>query len=424
MDKEHRMLEARLLQAKGLTQKEIAETIGKSERTVRYYLKQKPGPRKNPVRGSKVDPFKPMISQILKENPSYNSEILFERISKIGYTGKISVMKDYVAQVRKQLAIQAVMRFETEPARQAQVDWKEFGKQIVDGKETKLYAFVMVLGYSRKAFVRFTTRMDQATLLACHTLAFDYFGGIPHEILYDNMRAAFTWDEEGVFKPTVRLLALAIHYDFLPKRCRVRRPETKGKVERTIGYLGNNFWPRMDGSTLSLEMLNTDVVSWLSNIDEKPLTDFTESRLERFAREKPLLKILPARRFDARHEIPLGVNRESMISYETNRYSVPPEWIGKLITLKVDPLSREAEIFGPKGSLRQFTLQPAGARQRVFFPEDRELLRRRWVHDRQAVARRRVPRRRLSITKYIDVEVRSPAAYAIFAEEPEVRISL
>ena len=424
MDKEHRMLEARLLQAKGLTQKEIAETIGKSERTVRYYLKQMPRPRKNPVRGSKVDPFKHMIDQILEENPSYNSEILFERLSKMGYAGKISVMKDYVSSVRKQLALQAVIRFETEPARQAQVDWKEFGKQIVDGVETKLYAFVMVLGYSRKVFVRFTTRMDQATLLACHALAFEYFGGVPHEILYDNMRTAFTWDEEGVFKPALRLLALAIHYGFSPKRCCVRRPETKGKVERTIGYLGNNFWPRMDGARLSLEALNTDVMSWLSHIDVKPLSDFNQSRLERFEREKPLLQMLPATAFDARREIPLGVNRESMITYETNRYSVPPEWIGQLLTLKVDPLSREAEIFSPRGLLRRFSLKPAGARERVFFPEDHELVRRRWAHDRLTIARRRIPRRRHTLTKQIDVEVRSPAAYAIFAEEPDARITL
>jgi len=413
MDKEHRMLEAQLLQARGLTQKEIAESIGKSERTVRYYLKQMPRPRKNPERGSKVDPFKPMIEQVLEENPSYNSEILFERLTKMGYTGKISVMKDYVALVRKQLAIQAVMRFETEPARQAQVDWKEFGKQIVDGVETKLYAFVMVLGYSRKAFVRFTTRMDQATLLACHALAFEYFGGIPHEVLYDNMRTAFTWDEEGVFKPTLRLLALALHYGFSPKRCRVRRPETKGKVERTIGYLGHNFWPRMDSNCLSLEALNTDVMSWLSAIDEKPLADFNESRSKRFAREKPLLKTLPAQRFDARRELPLGVNRESMVTYETNRYSVPPEYIGQ----------HEAELFGPRGSLRRFALQPAGARKKVVYPEDYERLRRRWAHDRRAVSQRRTPRRRQALLKHLEVEIRSPAAYAIFAEDAEARIA-
>ena len=77
------------------------------------------------------------------------------------------------------------MRFETEPGLQAQVDWKEFRRQIVDGRETKLYAFVMVLGYSRKAFVRFTTSMDTATMLACHLLAFAYFGGVPWVIFPD-----------------------------------------------------------------------------------------------------------------------------------------------------------------------------------------------------------------------------------------------
>jgi len=77
------------------------------------------------------------------------------------------------------------------------VAWKEFGKQVVDGKETKLYAFVMELGYSRKPFVRFTTDMRQSTLLACHELAFAYFGGVPEELLYDNMRTAFQRDQDG-----------------------------------------------------------------------------------------------------------------------------------------------------------------------------------------------------------------------------------
>jgi hypothetical protein len=102
MDKEHRMLEAQLLQARGVAQKKIAQSIGKSERNVRYYLRQMPRPRKNLVLGSKVGPFKPMIEPILEENPACNSETLFERFTKIGYTGKILVMKDYIALVRKQ----------------------------------------------------------------------------------------------------------------------------------------------------------------------------------------------------------------------------------------------------------------------------------------------------------------------------------
>ncbi|MDP2791689.1 MAG: IS21 family transposase [Rectinemataceae bacterium] len=225
------MLEARILQGQGQTQREIAQALGVCERTVRNHLASPPALRKKPHRGSRVDAFKPTIDQILDDNPSYNGELIYERLVRLGYPGKISVMKDYVASVRRKLEKQAVMRFETEPGLQAQVDWKEFGTQLVDGKTRKLYAFVMVLGYSRKAFVHFTARMDSSTLLACHALAFEYFGGVPREILYDNMRTAFQPDAEGIWRPAKRLCALAVHYGFAPKRCRVRRPETKGNVE-------------------------------------------------------------------------------------------------------------------------------------------------------------------------------------------------
>jgi transposase len=230
MDKEQCMLDARLLQAQGYTQMQIATMLGVSDRTVRTYLKERPAGRKKPVRGSRLDPFKPFIKEVLEKNPSYNGELLYERIVKLGYSGKKTVMKAYVAGLRRKLSQQAVMRFETEPGRQAQVDWKEFGTQVVDGRETKLYAFVMVLGYSRLPFVRFTTNMRQSTLLACHALAFEYFGGVPQKILYDNMRTAFEPDMEGYWHPTKRLSACAVQYGFVPQHCRIRRSETKGKV--------------------------------------------------------------------------------------------------------------------------------------------------------------------------------------------------
>lgn len=154
MDKEQCMLEARILQAQGYTQLQIAEELGVTDRTVRTYLKARPCARKKPVRPSKLDPFKAFLEQQLEKNPSYNGELLYERIVAQGYCGKKTVMKAYLAQVRRTLNNQAVLRFETEPGRQAQVDWKEFGKQWVDGHETRLYAFVMVLGYSRMPFIR------------------------------------------------------------------------------------------------------------------------------------------------------------------------------------------------------------------------------------------------------------------------------
>jgi len=417
MDKEHSMLEARILQRQGKTHREIAEALGVCERTVRNHLKGPPCGRRNPTRGSKVDPFKATIDSILGENPLHNGELIYERLVALGYSGKISVMKDYVAKVRRRLEIQAVMRFETEPGHQAQVDWKEFGKQLVDGKETKLYAFVMVLGYSRKAFVHFTTSMDMATVLACHILAFQYLGGAPREILYDNMRTAFQPDSEGIWRPTKRLAALAVHYGFAPKRCRARRPETKGKVERTIGYLDNNFWPRVAGQALSLDGLNDQVKGWLGQVDAKRLSGFDESRVQRFSREAPTLQKLPALSFDARRDVPVLVSRESLVRYETNSYSVPPEYIGQMLLLKVAPFGPEAEILGPGGSIRRFRLGKAGGKERRFFPEDSKALHARWDADRARLAqvrKRRIPHGR---SRSPEVETRSPSVYeGLFAE--------
>ncbi|MBP7096739.1 MAG: IS21 family transposase [Spirochaetia bacterium] len=414
MDKEHRMLDARILQAKGLRQVEIAEALGVCERTVRNYLASMPAPKRAPRRASKLDHYKRLIEERIEENPSYNGELLYERIVKLGYTGRKTVMKAFVAKARRKVAATAVRRFETEPGFQAQVDWKEFGTQIVDGRECKLYAFVMVLGYSRKPFVRFTTDMRQGTLLACHQLAFEYFGGVTAEVLYDNMRTAFQPDPDGFWRPNKRLLALAVHYGFVPKRCRVRRPETKGKVERAIGYLDGNFWPRMEDRDLNLGLLNDEVDAWIETICAKPLADFGESRAVRFARERATLKSLPSAPFDARDVVPLVVCRESTVRYETNRYSVPPELIGTTVELLVHPLTRVAELVAEGAPLRSFTLAAPSSRSIRFFPDDRRKLEERWRYDRQRVALRRAPRRRQR--QVVEVETRNPGAYDSFLE--------
>ena len=143
MDKEHRMLKAEILQEQGWKQREIADMLGVTDRTIRNDLRPRLKATEPIKRPSKLDHFKPFIDSILKDNPSYNRKVLIDRFRRMGYDGKISILRDYAAAVQKRIEIQAVTRFETEMGRQAQVDWKEFGKQIVDGKETKLYAFVL-----------------------------------------------------------------------------------------------------------------------------------------------------------------------------------------------------------------------------------------------------------------------------------------
>ena len=417
------MLEARILQAQGYTQLQIAEELGVTDRTVRTYLKARPCARKKPVRPSKLDPFKAFLEQQLEKNPSYNGELLYERIVAQGYGGKKTVMKAYLAQVRRTLNNQAVLRFETEPGRQAQVDWKEFGRQWVDGHETKLYAFVMVLGYSRMPFIRFTTDMRQSTLLACHALAFAYFGGVPKEILYDNMRTAFEPDTEGVWHPTRRLAACAVHYGFVPQRCRVRRPETKGKVERLIGYLDRNFWARIEALVpYTLGALNEKVLGWIDEISTKPLEELQESRTTRFKQEQPLLSPLPADCFDVRDPVPLSVSRESTVCYETNRYSVPPQYIGTTLQMLIHPLHRNVALMGPQGLIRSFPLESPGSHSTVFFPEDRTHLLARWKHEQNRVQGWRAPRKKVA-KPWIDVDVRAPSAYdALIVESREALV--
>ena len=147
------MLKAHELQAQGLTQKQIAAAIGKSERTVRNYLKQMPRARRNPERKSVLDEYKPAIEILVRENPDINGARIYEKLLKAGFRGKSSIVREYITKIRKEERQKAVIRFETLPAHQAQVDWIEFGKQNIDGKKRKLYAFVMVMGYSRFPFV-------------------------------------------------------------------------------------------------------------------------------------------------------------------------------------------------------------------------------------------------------------------------------
>ena len=187
--------------------------------------------KKTPVRTSILDEYKPFIELLVRENPEISGDKIYENLQKMGFSGKSSIVREFITKIRKEESQKAAIRFETEPAHQAQVDRIEFGKQYVNGAVQKLYAFTMVMDFSRMSFACFTTRMDNATLLNCHIKTFRFFGGIPEEILYDNMKTVWYYDGEH-WQTNRQLARFAYHYGFIPKRCKIHRPETKGKVER------------------------------------------------------------------------------------------------------------------------------------------------------------------------------------------------
>jgi transposase len=410
---EHRMMDARFLQAEGKTQKEIGEILGVTDRTVRNYLKSPPRERLKPVRVSKLDPYREYLRRRVDDNPGVNGELILESLRKMGYTGKRSVLKEYLTTLRRDKYQRAVMRYETEPGFQAQVDWIEFGTQIVDRQRRKLYAFTMTLGFSRLPFVRFTTDMKSATLLACHTEAFRYFGGVPAEILYDNMKTAWVYDDER-WRPNKRLAAFACHYGFIPRRCQVRRPETKGKVERFNKYLEDNFFAGLERYEFTLDELNESVVNWIERIKMNKVSGLGESRAERFAREQNLLMAVTEIPFDCRDAIMLTVSRESCITWKTNRYSVSPSLIGREVVLRPSVFASSADIFVGDLFIKTITLESEGSMRRIIDPFDREEIRKRWEIDRARQAKLRFPKRRITEIKAFDVFVRSTAFYDTF----------
>jgi len=404
------MLDAHKMQAQGMTQKEIGEALGVTDRTVRNYLSQVPRERKRPTRQSKLDPYREYIRGEIDKNPGMNGELIFDSIRNMGFTGKRSILKEYITELRTAFLRQTVIRFETEPGFQAQVDWVEFGRRWVDGEQRKLYAFTMVLGYSRIPFVKFTTDMRSSTLLACHQEAFSYFGGVPKEILYDNMKTAWVFDGE-TWRPNKRLASFAVHYGFIPRRCRVRRPETKGKVERFNQYLESNFFAGISNNLYSLEELNEGVKNWIARILENRISGLSESRQERYSHEKSYLSALPEVQFDVRDSVLLLVNRESCITWKTNRYSLPPNLMGKEVTARPAVMENYLDIYFKGRLIRNITLKPEGARCRIIFPKDREAIRKRWEKDRKKQELLRFPKKKIKQTGETEVIIRHPSAY-------------
>jgi len=240
------------LNRQGHSIRDIARITGHSRNTVRKVLRGEHELKmKSPDRASKLDPHKPYIKKRY-EQYGLSATRLLEEIQPMGYTGSIATLRRYLRTLRDDTQRQSklTVRFETPPGRQAQADWAYCGKfpapapggpgnaeNGTSPEQIPVYAFVMVLSFSRLLFIRFTTSMKMPHLLECHKEAFNFFGGVPGSILYDNMKqvklSANCWNEQ--------LLDFANHFGFTPKTHKPYRPRTKGKVERSVDYVKDNF---------------------------------------------------------------------------------------------------------------------------------------------------------------------------------------
>lgn len=251
------------------------------------------GPR--PPVATKLDAFKAVIETRLTAYPALSAVRLLAEIRAAGYTGGYTQLKQLVRQLRPVPPPAPVVRFETPAGRQAQVDFAEF--KFPWGKR---YALLVVLGYSRRLWCQFSSRQDMRTLFTGLEDAFLAFGGVPQELLFDQMKAVITRDlrlQGGALVHNLEFLRFAHHWGFTPRACRPYRAQTKGKVERPVRYVRENL-------VYGREFLNdADLAqqceAWLTRVANVRVHGTTQERpCDRFDREERLrLQPLPARRY-------------------------------------------------------------------------------------------------------------------------------
>lgn len=256
----------------GVPKSELARRFGVSRRTIYHWLESgqldrdldaldvQYSPR--PPVPCKIDRYKAIIATRLEAFPELTAQRLFEEVRAAGYAGSYTQVKEHVRRVRPRPPVEAVVRFETPAGYQGQVDFGTF--TLPWGRR---HALLVVLGYSRLLWLRFYSRQTMETLFGALEAAFHAFGGVPQELLFDQMRSVVLSDDRlggGQLVVNAEFLRFAHHWGFRPRACRPYRAKTKGKVERPIGYVRQSFF--YGRQFLNDADLNEQASHWLNTI--------------------------------------------------------------------------------------------------------------------------------------------------------------
>ena len=275
----------RAMREQGMSISEIARRTGASRKTLRKYIAMhKPEKYSREGRQSVIAPYTDYVrGRIDKYNLS--AVRIYEELKEKGYPGSYTTVKRLFRELRRDRSIQAVYRYETEPGKQSQVDFGEFGYIETDGKRRKLYAFSMILGYSRMRYAEFTTDTSTENVIRIHLNVFSFYGGFTDTILYDNMKQVVIDRKmkasESRFNQ--KFMDFAEYHGIVIRLCYPYRPETKGKIENTIKYLKYNFF---NGRTFEdLNDINIQCGEWLRRVSSQIHGTTHEIPLERWKHE-------------------------------------------------------------------------------------------------------------------------------------------
>jgi len=324
------------LEKEGLNKTEIGKQLNMNRKTVAKHLKSEQTPRyeRRQKRRSILEPYHTYMEERLSRY-CLTSYKIYEEIRKQGYQGSYETVNHYVSTRKQTLRHQAVLRFETMPGEQSQVDWGLFGSFYDEEQRRwiKLYCFLIQLGYSRTLYIEFFDDMKLRSFLKGHLNGFKYFGGYTKDILYDNLKSVVIKralrEKDSTFNQG--FMDFAGYYGFQPILARPYKPNTKGKVENSVNYVRRNFFA---GERFrSLSEINRRAREWLMKINRRIHATTHEKPFERLSQEN--LMPLAQRAYDITEIVYRKVSLESHVHFRTNRYSVPYQYAGKEVALKV-----------------------------------------------------------------------------------------
>lgn len=283
-------------------------------------------------RRSILEPYYPYIEELLQKDASRSAVNILQSMRERGYTGGITILKDYLSACRPSPEQEAYLTLEFLPGQAAQVDWGEFGD--VFGVGRKVHCFVMVLCWSRLLYLEFTLSANFESFIRCHEHAFAFFQGVPREVWYDNLASAVAERRQRLVRFNPRFSVYAGHHRFKPVACNKGAGHEKGRVEDGVGYIRYNFWP---GRTFTdLDDLNAQAARWRDQ--------FANARTHAATRKVPVLmfeqekeKLMPSSNpFDTDTVKSPRVSTMFRVDFDGNSYSVPWRLTRKIVTLKAD----------------------------------------------------------------------------------------
>jgi len=312
----------------------IARQLGVHHTTVQRVLVQAGPPGAKVItRASIADPYIPFIVETLDKYPRLCASRLFDMVRERGYPGGPDHFRRIVGRLRPRKPAEAFLRLRTLPGQQAQVDWAHFGKLSIGAAIRRLYAFVMVLSWSRQLFLRFYLRATMPYFLRGHVEAFAFFGGVPRVLLYDNLKSAVLERTGDAIRFHPTLLELAGHYRYEPRPVAPARGNEKGRVERAIRYVRDNFFAARSFS--SVQDLNEQAAIWMTGVaaQRRWPQDHTRQIREMFAEERPRLLALPDNPFPCDERVEVSVGKTPYARFDRNDYSVPHDRVRRTLVV-------------------------------------------------------------------------------------------